>query len=83
MVIAEGVRRQLGVSPSAWQMACATFGTHDAIVVLAVIAARHAEGKVATCGGLLRAMIQRHRRGTLRLDRTLFGLVDGHGWKRH
>ena len=82
-IAAESVRRTLGISPSAWHQALAIFGQQEAIVVLAVIAARHATGKVGSAGGLLRRMVELHVEGRLRLDRTLFGLADGAGEPRH
>lgn len=83
MVIAEAVRKGLGISPDAWRQALATFGTQDAIAVLAVIAARDAANQVASPGGLLRRMAELHISGDLRLDKTLFGLADGIGEARH
>ena len=71
------VRSALGISPHAWGQAYATLGQEEAITALAVICARHAAGKVRSPGGLLRRMVELHRQGSLRLDRTLFGLADG------
>jgi replication initiation protein RepC len=51
-------------------------GQEEAITVLAAICARHAAGKVRSPGGLLRRIMELHQAGTLRLDRTLFGLAD-------
>ena len=48
----------------------------EAITALAAISARHAAGEVQSPGGLLRKMVELHQAGGLRLDRTLFGLVD-------
>ncbi len=47
-----------------------------AVVALACIAGRHARGMGQSPGGLLRRMVELHETGTLRLDRTLFGLAD-------
>jgi replication initiation protein RepC len=58
------------------------FGRIGAVTVLATIAARHAKNEVASPGGLLRRMVSLHFEGSLRLDRTLFGLVDGYGMRR-
>lgn len=71
------VRSALGISPHAWGQAYATLGQEEAITALAAICARHAAGKVRSPGGLLRRMVELHRQGSLRLDRTLFGLADG------
>jgi hypothetical protein len=51
-------------------------GQQPAVVALACIASRHARGLVQSPGGLLRRMVELHEAGTLRLDRTLFGLAD-------
>ena len=51
-------------------------GQQAAVLALASIAARHARGLVQSPGGLLRRMVELHEAGTLRLDRTLFGLAD-------
>ena len=70
------MRVALGISPHAWGQAYLTFGREEAITALAAICARHAAGKVASPGGLLRCMVELHGKGSLRLDRTLFGLAD-------
>jgi replication initiation protein RepC len=77
------VRSDLGVSQHAWGQACVVLGRMEAVTVLAVIAARHAAGKVRSPGGLLRRMVELHQEGRLRLDRTLFGLADGLDARRH
>ena len=75
--VAYDIRGALGISPHAWGQAWITLGADAAITTLAVICARHAAGGVKSSpGGLLRAMVERHEKGTLRLDRTLFGLAD-------
>ena len=70
------VCHELGVSQDAWGQACVTLGREPAVVALAAVAARHARGLVRSPGGLLRRMVELHEAGTLRLDRTLFGLAD-------
>ena len=70
------VRSGLGISPQAWGQARFLLGQEEAITVLAAICAHHAVGKVRSPGGLLRRMVELHQAGTLRLDRTLFGLAD-------
>lgn len=65
----------LGVSKHAWGQACIMLGQQPAVVALACIAARHTKGLVQSPGGLLRRMVELHEAGTLRLDRTLFGLA--------
>ena len=75
--VAYDIRGALGISPHAWGQAWITLGGDAAITVLAVICARHAAGQVKSSpGGLLRRMVERHEAGTLRLDRSLFGLAD-------
>ena len=73
---AAGVRTALGISPHVWGQAYLTLGREEAITALAAICARHAAGKVASPGSLLRCMVELHEKGSLRLDRTLFGLAD-------
>lgn len=70
------VRSELGISQHAWGQACEALGRIEAVVMLAAIDARRAAGEVQNPGGLLRKMVELHRGGTLRLDRTLFGLAD-------
>jgi len=70
------VRSTLGISPHAWGQARIILGQEEAITALAAISARQAAGKVRSPGGLLRRMVELHQTGTLRLDRTLFGLAE-------
>jgi len=72
---ADFVRSGLGISPYAWGQACVTLGRQEATAALAAICARHADGKVKSPDGLLWCMVELHAKGTLRLDRTLFGLA--------
>ena len=72
---ADYVRSGLGISPYAWGQACLVLGRQEATAALAAICARHADGKVKSPDGLLRCMVDLHGKGTLRLDRTLFGLA--------
>jgi len=74
--VAYDVRGAIGISPHAWGQAWITLGGDAAITALAAICARHAAGQVKSPGGLLRKMVELHQKGTLRLDRTLFGLAD-------
>jgi len=76
------VRSALGISPHAWGQARILLGQEEAVTMLAAICARHADGKVRSPGGLLRRMVELHQQGTLRLDRTLFGLVEKLGGNR-
>lgn len=70
------IRSELGISQHAWGQACVVLGRTEAVTTLAAIAARHQAGEVKSPGGLLRKMVELHQAGTLRLDRTLFGLSD-------
>ena len=70
------VRGVIGISPHARGQAWITFGGDGAIAALAAICARHAAGGVKSPGGLLRKMVELHQKGTLWLDRTLFGQAD-------
>ena len=65
---------ELEISKHAWGQACVVLGRMEAVAALAVIATRHAAGKVGSPGGLLRKMVELHTKGELRLDKSLFGL---------
>jgi replication initiation protein RepC len=65
----------LGISKHAWGQACVVLGRMEAIGALAVVATRHAAGKVKSPGGLLRKMVELHQLGELWLDKSLFGLA--------
>ncbi len=80
--VAYDVRGAIGISPHAWGQAWITLGGDAAITALAAICARHAAGQVKSPGGLLRKMVELHQKGTLRLDRTLFGLAEKVGYGR-
>jgi len=70
------VRSELKISQHAWGQACIVLGRMEATTAVAAIAAKHDAGLVRSPGGLLRRMVEAHEEGTLRLDRTLFGLAD-------
>ncbi len=80
--VAYDVRGAIGISPYAWGQAWIMLGGDGAITALAAICARHAAGQVKSPGGLLRKMVELHQKGTLRLDRTLFGLAEKVGYGR-
>jgi replication initiation protein RepC len=73
------VRSHLGISQHAYGQACQILGRQGAATAIAAIAAKHQAGLVKSPGGLLRHMVDAHLAGTLRLDRTLFGLIDKAG----
>lgn len=77
------VCHELGINKHAWGQARILLGQKAAVLAVAAIAARHAKGQVRQPGGLLRAMVDRHVAGTLRLDRTLCGLAAGLARQRH
>lgn len=70
------VTGELGISRHAWETACNLLGRWTAAVAVAVVANRHAAGLVKSPGGYLRGMLEQHRSGELRLDRSLFGIAD-------
>ena len=76
------VRSHLGISQHAYGQACQVLGRSEAATAIAAISAKHDAGLVRSPGGLLRYMVDAHQAGTLRLDRTLFGLLDGTGGLR-
>lgn len=71
------VRAELDISKHAWGQACVVLGRMEAVAALAVIATRHAAGKVGSPCALLRRMVELHGEGKLRLDKSLFGLAEG------
>jgi len=73
------VRSHLGISQHAYGQACQILGRQEAATAIAIISAKAGAGQVRSPGGLLRYMTDAHVAGTLRLDRTLFGLVDKAG----
>ncbi len=75
------VRSELDISLHAWGQACVVLGRVEAVTMLATISARHMAGKVRSPGGLLRRMVELHQLGKLRLDRTLFGLIDPNNYQ--
>jgi replication initiation protein RepC len=70
------IRSHLGISQHAYGQACQILGRYGAATAIAAISAKHQAGMVRSPGGLLRHMVDAHLGGTLRLDRTLFGLID-------
>lgn len=66
----------LGMSQHAWGQACIMLSPQVAVLALASIAARLARGLVQSPGRLLRRMVELHEAGSLRLNKTRFGLAD-------
>lgn len=69
------VLQHLKINPYIWKQACRFFGLQQAIIVIAIIEAKHALKSVKNPGGLLRAFITLYQQGKLHLDKTLFGLI--------
>ena len=70
----EGLRVELGVSPSLWSEACLTVGRPLAAVALAVVSTKPREHFTRGAGGYFAAMIKRAKNGELHLDRSLWKL---------
>lgn len=67
------VRRTLGISPSAWEEACAVMGEEDACVLVAAILQKGAA--IDTAGGYLRSLSERARAGQFSLGPVLMALL--------
>ena len=73
--VADSVRHHLEISRSAWTQACSVMGIQGAVIVLAVVAHKQAQGAVRRSpGGYFQTMTQRFLARTLRLDETLYGI---------
>jgi replication initiation protein RepC len=70
------VRARLGIHLSAWVEAKNRLGGWAAAVALATVVEKHERGGVRSPGGYLRELTERHAAGDLRLDKTLWGIVD-------
>lgn len=75
---ATAIRGELGISPSAWAEATEEMGDIGATLSLLVIDARRFDPvqPIRSPGGMLRAFTANHRAGTLRLARSLIGLIE-------
>ncbi|MBP1848329.1 replication initiation protein RepC [Rhizobium petrolearium] len=71
------VRSMLGVSPSAYEEACATMGPENAATVLACILERG--GHINSAGGYLRDLTRRAERGEFALGPMLMALLRANG----
>lgn len=69
------VRHDLGVSQHAWADACRRMGRNAAAACIALIDSKRLE--IASPGGYLRAMTQKHVDGDLNLPRSFYGLRRG------
>jgi replication initiation protein RepC len=63
------------VNPQVYQEAVEVLGQDLAIAALALTAERNANGSVSNAGGYLRELVNRSRKGILRLSRSLFGMA--------
>ncbi|MDM9628001.1 plasmid replication protein RepC [Rhizobium sp. S152] len=81
MITAVTVRTMLGISPSAYQDACAAMGAEGAAVAVACILERGAS--INSAGGYLRDLTARARRGEFSLGPMLMALVRQHMQAHH
>ncbi|WP_245372434.1 plasmid replication protein RepC [Rhizobium leguminosarum] len=63
------------VNPQVYQEAVKVLGQDLAIAALALTAERSANGSVSNPGGYLRELVNRSRKGTLRLSQSLLGMA--------
>jgi replication initiation protein RepC len=72
-------RREMGITPAAWEEVEAALGWLDALVALVVVDANreHPKTPVRNPGGLLRDLARRRRAGTLDLAASVMGV-----WRR-
>ncbi|TCQ16388.1 plasmid replication protein RepC [Rhizobium sp. PP-CC-3G-465] len=77
MAAAVVVRSMLGISPSAYEEACAVMGPENAATVVACILER--AGHITSAGGYLRDLTRRAERGEFGLGPLLMALLRGKG----
>lgn len=75
MAAAIVVRSMLGVSPSAYEEACAIMGAENAATVMACVLER--AGSIASAGGYLRDLTRRAERGEFAIGPMLMALARG------
>lgn len=74
LVTAAGVARSaLGISPSAWEGACAVMGEEDAAIVIAAILQR--SEMIVSAGGYLRNLTERAREGKFSIGPMVMALL--------
>jgi replication initiation protein RepC len=76
MAAAVVVRSMLGVSPSAYEQACAVMGPENAATAIACILER--AGHISSAGGYLRDLTRRAERGEFSLGPMLMALMRAH-----
>ena len=67
------VRGALGISPSAWETACAVLGEEDAAIVIAAILQR--SEMIMSAGGYLRNLTERAREGKFSVGPMIMALL--------
>jgi replication initiation protein RepC len=72
----DGLRIELGVSPSLWGDACRVMGREKAALALAIVSTKPPEHFTRGAGGYFAGMVRKDERGELRLERTLWALKD-------
>lgn len=72
----------VAINVQVWSEAETDLGPDTAIAALAVTIQRADDGEVASPGAYLRSLVQRGRRGQLRISRSLFALADAKGRAR-
>jgi replication initiation protein RepC len=72
----QGLRSELGVSPSLWGEACQVMGREQAAVALAIISTKPADYFTSGAGGYFAGMLRKAKKGELRLERTIWDLKD-------
>ena len=70
----DGLRVDLGVSPSLWGEACVAVGRQRAAIALAIVSTKPGGHFTRGAGGYFAAMIKRAKTGELHLDRSLWKL---------
>ena len=70
----DGLRPELGVSPSLWGEACRVLGREGAALALAIVSTKDEAHFTRGAGGYFAGMVRKAERGELHLDRTLWKL---------
>ncbi len=71
--VSEKIKRIIGISDDAWQVASQVLGPYRAAASLALIYDKYSNGEVQSTGGYLRAMIEREKTGHLYLEQSFYG----------
>lgn len=74
----------LGIPKALYGEACRTIGRYPTAIAIAIISTKRPDYfHTAGPGGYLRGMLRRAERNQLHLDRSIFGLRDATGYRRH